>query len=76
MFITKNVTEWESHIEAIDKPDYYISFAAIVSSALTLAYPDAIVDNVATTLFDLFGVDQDICDFIITQDYLTEQVKY
>ena len=24
MFITKNVTEWESHIEAIDKPDYEI----------------------------------------------------
>ena len=74
MFITKNVTEWESHIEAIDKPDYEISFAAIVSSTLTLAYPDPIVDRVATTLFDLFGVDQDIRDFI-TQDYLTEASK-
>ena len=49
----------------------FLSFAAIVSSTLTLAFPDALVDQVATTLFDLFGVDQDIRDFI-TKDYLTE----
>ena len=71
MFTSKNVTEWESHIEAIDKPDYYISFAAIVSSTLTLAYPDAIVDRVATLLFNLFSVDQEVRDFI-TKEYLTE----
>ena len=71
MFTSKNVTEWESHIEAIDKPDYYISFAAIVSSTLTLAYPDAIVDRVVTLLFNLFSVDQEVRDFI-TKEYLTE----
>ena len=71
MFIAKNVTEWESHIEGIDKPDYYISFAAIVSSTLTLAYPDAVVDRVATALFDLFSVEQDVRDFI-AKDYLPE----
>ena len=71
MFISMNVTEWESHIEGIDKPDYYISFAAIVSSTLTLAYPEAVVDRVAAALFDLFSVEQDVRDFI-TKDYLPE----
>lgn len=52
-------------------PDYYITFSAIVSSVLTLSYPDMVVDRVATVLFDNFNVEEDVRDFI-RNDYLPE----
>ena len=55
----------------MEKPPYFLSFAAIISSVLTLAYPDDVVDSAAPVLFDLFGVRQDIRDFI-TNEYIAE----
>ena len=71
LFLFKNVTEWESNMKSIDMPDYFITFAAIVSSALTLSYPDFVVEMVAVPLFDGFNVDQEIRDFILNE-YLPE----
>ena len=65
------MTEWQSNIEALDKPDYYITFAGIVSSTLTLAFPDFVVDIIADVLFNFFNVDQEIRSFILNE-YLPE----
>ena len=71
MFLNMNVTEWESNMEGIDMPDFYITFAAIVSSTLTLSYPDFVVEMIAAPLFDGFNVDQEIRNFILIE-YLPE----
>ena len=71
MFLNMNVTEWESNIGGIDMPDFYITFAAIVSSTLTLSYPDFVVEMIAAPLFDGFNVDQEVRNFILNE-YLPE----
>ena len=71
MFLEKPVYEWDSHMKSIDVPDYYLTFAGIVSSAFTLTFNDSLVDALAPVLMGLFGLEPELQDFILNE-YIPE----
>ena len=71
MFINKPVYEWKNHIDGIDKPDRFLIFSGIVSSACSLALNDDTFDSLAPILLELLGVEEDFQDFILN-DYIPE----
>ena len=58
-------------MKGIDVPDYYLTFAAIVSSAFTLTFNDSVVDSLAPGLLDLFGLEPELQEFIL-DEYIPE----
>jgi hypothetical protein len=71
MSMTKNVTEWRSHIGNFDMPGYYISFGAIVLTATHLAFDDWLIDMVVPLLFDLFSFKTSDKNFLLN-DFIPE----
>ena len=71
MFLDKPVYEWDSHVQGIDVPDYYLTFAGIVSSAFTLTFNDSVVDSLAPVLLELFGLEPELQDFLLNE-YIPE----
>ena len=63
-----------SHLKGIDVPDYYLTFAAIVSSAFTLAFDESLVDSLAPVLLELFGLKPELQDFVLNE-YMPEVSK-
>lgn len=74
MFINMPVYEWKDHLDGIDKPDRFLIFSGIVSSACTLALDDDTFDTLAPILLDLLGVGEEFQDFIL--NYYIPEVKY
>ena len=71
IFLTKPVNEWESEFPSIDIPDYYLSFATILTSSLTLAMEPWAADLLIIDLMHFFSLEQVNRDFILN-DYLPE----
>ena len=71
MFENKPVYEWKAHIDDIDKPDRFLIFSGIVSSACSLALNDDTFDSLAPILLELLGVTEEFQDFILN-DYIPE----
>ena len=71
MFINKPVYEWKNHIDDIDKPDRFLIFSGIVSSACSLALNDDTFDSLAPILLELLGVEEEFQDFILNE-YIPE----
>ena len=65
------VEEWYAKIESLDIPNYYLLFAGIYSSALTIAFEPDVVDQIVYTLADAFGLPDEYLEFI-TNSYLPE----
>ena len=57
--------------KSIDVPDYYLTFAAIVSSAFTLTFNDSLVDSLAPVLLEVFGLEPELQDFLLNE-YIPE----
>ena len=75
IFLTKPVNEWEAEISSFDTPDYYLSFAAILTSSITLAMEPWAADLLIPVLMDQFGLAQVNRDFILNE-YLPEVRMY
>ena len=71
MFMNKPVYEWKTHIDDIDKPDRFLIFSGIVSSACSLALNDDTFDSLAPIFLELLGVDEEFQEFILN-DYIPE----
>eukprot|EP00450_Noctiluca_scintillans_P003820 CAMPEP_0194496218 /NCGR_PEP_ID=MMETSP0253-20130528/13563_1 /TAXON_ID=2966 /ORGANISM="Noctiluca scintillans" /LENGTH=537 /DNA_ID=CAMNT_0039337589 /DNA_START=65 /DNA_END=1678 /DNA_ORIENTATION=- len=56
---------WTSMLEALDVPWYYVTFAAIVTNALTLTAPDAINDKLIPLLMSAFGLSDKDQQFMV-----------
>jgi hypothetical protein len=74
MSMTKNVTEWRSHIGNFDMPGYYISFGAIVLTAVHLTFDDWLIDMVVPLLFELFSFKTSDKNFLL-DDFIPEVPK-
>ena len=66
MFMTQNVNTWTATIEGLDMPNYYMSFAGIVCTVLTLTLEDAAVDNIIVRLADAFNFPPEEYEFLTT----------
>ena len=75
IFLTKPVNEWEAEISSFDIPDYYLSFAAILTSSITLAMEPWAADLLIPVVMDQFGLAQVNRDFILNE-YLPEVRMY
>ena len=75
IFLTKPVNEWEAEISSFDAPDYYLSFAAILTSSITLAMEPWAADLLIPVVMDQFGLAQVNRDFILNE-YLPEVRMY
>lgn len=71
MYLNLPVEEWYDHTNAIDIPDYYLSFAGIFSTVLTIAFEPDVVDHYFPILSGYFGLSDDDVNFILN-DYLPE----
>ena len=71
IFLTKPVNEWEAEISSFDTPDYYLSFAAILTSSITLAMEPWAADLLIPVVMDQYGLAQVNRDFIMNE-YLPE----
>ena len=68
MFLNTPVEEWTATILGLNMPDYYMTFAAMVVSVLTVAVEDeTTVDNIIFYLADLFSFPEDEFDFVYNQ---------
>ncbi len=74
MLMTQDVTQWEQNIINQDLPDYFLTFAGIMSTTFTLALDDATVDALIPILMDLFGLDPDLRVFI--QEYYIPEASF
>ena len=75
IFLTKPVNEWEAEISSSDTPDYYLSFAAILTSSITLAMEPWAADLLIPVVMDQFGLAQVNRNFIMNE-YLPEVRMY
>ena len=62
-------------MSSFDAPDYYLSFAAILTSSITLAMEPWAADLLIPVVMDQFGLAQVNRDFILNE-YLPEVRKY
>ncbi|XP_018010700.1 uncharacterized protein LOC108668079 isoform X2 [Hyalella azteca] len=70
-YMTKPVNEWYAFTQSLDIPDYYLSFAGIFSTAVTVGLPPEIVDQLIPFLANAFGLPDEFLAFI-QDDYLPE----
>lgn len=71
MYGTLPVDQWHDKIDSLDIPDYFLLFAGIYSSALTIAFEPDTVDSIILKMADAFGLPDDFLHFIM-DDYLPE----
>jgi hypothetical protein len=75
MFMTKPIQEWNDHLRGISMPDYYNVFGALVANAITLLFPDLIVDAIVPTLMDVFDLSASRKKFI-WEEYVPAVIIY
>ena len=73
MFMNKNITEWKDFVIQRDVPDYFLTFAGLMTTAFTLSFDDTFVDQLLPVLMELFGMPEDQRDFTI--DYYVPEVN-
>lgn len=61
------LNDWHKALDALDRPQYFFTFGAIIVNALTLVAPDVINDQLIPLLISLFGLSDDVKDFLINQ---------
>ena len=71
MRLTMPVTEWYVHTNAVDVPDYYLSFAGVLAAVLTVLFKPENVDAALPIICDAFGVSEEI-KFFLADEYLPE----
>jgi len=71
MYRTEPNSNWLKILTTLDIPSYETSFAALITSLLTLLFPEPVVHPAASTLIDLFGIDPPTKNFIL-QAYIPE----
>ena len=75
MYLNKPVYEWHDHIDTIDMPNYYLSFAGIISTIASVGLEETTVDALVPILADIFGLSDQYTEFI-TDQYLPELRKH
>eukprot|EP00811_Abedinium_folium_P028354 NODE_4383_length_1898_cov_5.438171.p1 GENE.NODE_4383_length_1898_cov_5.438171~~NODE_4383_length_1898_cov_5.438171.p1 ORF type:complete len:486 (-),score=119.10 NODE_4383_length_1898_cov_5.438171:274-1731(-) len=61
------LNDWLAALTKLDAPNYYITFAAIIVDCLTLLVPDFLSDKLIPVLIGLFGLDDSVKAFILTE---------
>ena len=64
LYRTRPNTEWLDFFLKLDVPDYYTTWAALISTLLTLLLPQSLVVPVALALASAFGVDDKSVEFL------------
>ena len=74
LFLTRPVDEWTDYIAAIDVPDYFTTFAAIVLELLTLVAPNSphLVDEIVQIGARAFNLSDAVVAFM-TEELLPAQ---
>jgi len=65
MYRTQPNNNWLETLTTLDIPSYETSFAALITSLLTILFPQPIVEPTASTLIDIFGIDAPTKKFIL-----------
>ena len=68
LYRTRPNTEWLDFFLQLDVPDYYTTWAALITTLLTLLLPQSLVLPVALALASAFGVDDKSVEFIYFQE--------
>lgn len=71
MYLNMPIEQWFEHTEAIDLPDYYLSFSGIVGTIISIAFTDDVVDRYVPILANAFSLPPEYLDFM-TDTYLPE----
>lgn len=69
MFLEQPVDDWQAGIDALDMPDYYLTFAALVGNVLNVLLPSETVDTIIDALATAFGLPEEYLTFM-DQQYL------
>ena len=64
LYRTRPNTEWLDFFLQLDVPDYYTTWAALITTLLTLLLPQSLVLPVALSLASAFGVDDKSVQFL------------
>lgn len=72
-YMTKPVDEWYDFTKSLDIPDYYLSFAGIVSTIVTVGLPPDVVDEYLPKIADLFGLSEEFVIFI--EDFYLPELR-
>ena len=65
MYLNMPVEEWFQHTASIDVPDYYLSFAGLFSTIVTIGFSDEVVDKYIPILADAFSLPDEYLDYIM-----------
>ena len=65
MYRTQPNNNWLETLTTLDIPSYETSFAALITSLLTILFPQPMVEPTASTLIDIFGIDAPTKKFIL-----------
>jgi len=58
------LNDWHGALNALDRPQYFFTFGAIIIQALTLIAPDAINDKLIPPLMSAFGLSAEVQEFL------------
>lgn len=67
MYLTEPVTQWYNTTESFDIPRYELSFAGLISTALTIGFDDDIVDTIIPLLIRAFNLPEELRNFVVNQ---------
>merc|ERR1712232_490140 len=56
--------DWQSALDALDRPQYFFTFGAIIINGLTLIAPDFISDPIIKLAMSLFSLGTEVREFI------------
>ena len=65
MYRTEPNSKWLGILTSLDIPSYETSFSALIVSLLTILFPEPIVLPTASSLIDVFGIDEPTKMFIL-----------
>ena len=65
MYRTEPNSRWLDILTSLDIPSYETTFSALITSLLTLLFPQPVVQPATSTLSDLFGIDTPTKNFIL-----------
>ena len=71
MFLAEPPYKWESHSKSLDTPSYFVTIAAVGTTAFSVGFGESVVDTLAPILLDLFGVGQEEQEFLLNE-YIPE----
>lgn len=67
MFIEQPVSAWQKYIADLDMPNYYLTFAALVSNVLNVLLPAQTVDIIFDALAEAFALPEEDYAFMVEQ---------